>query len=371
MPKTPRFASWEPLTAGIPPVRDRPEALRALKESRRQWSAFRDGILQGTEHLGRPGVHPAGYTYVRAFQSDSDRVVFTVIAVEQGRVVVRALIDAHPDLLDRRYWNAPEARSLWVERGERVGKTRGGAKALTIDELYDACETRVLDRHPELAARLYFHPNGLLMQCGFAEGECGDCPTVSIQSVSRYSVAQEPEWLAPSRWLCGTDWGLFPPGAADPLSNPDSECRPARIPEPPRRKRPEPEPLIETNQEGDPEGETAAEDDAPDRAAETREGGLEDICEIDPAACPVLDCRDTGDCGSAAWVQWRARPCMAFPSRAPSFLEVGKRLPLDDWAFPFVSSNDGIECHGHGYLRHVKPPTHEAEALERWMRASP
>jgi hypothetical protein len=362
-PRTPLYASWEPLTASIPAVSDRKAAIRALGESRRLWNVFRRDRPPDAAMLQRPSSRTRpGYTYVRAFQTDADRVEFTIVAVENDRVVVRAMIDAHPGRLARWADDAPVPRSLWVERGAEVGKNDEGAPAFTIDELYQVCESSVLGRHPELAARLYFHPNGLLMQCGFAAGECDDCPTVSIQSVSRYSVAHEPTWLAPSRWVCGTDWGMFPPGAEDPLGRPGEECKPAPVPAPPER---EPEPpkkpsIPTTHGEEDVEGENAWLFEGEE------EQGLGDICKIDPAACPGIPCR--GDCMLAKWMQLQVGYCFSAPARKPTFFEVGKRLPYGDWAFPFVTSDDGIECQGHHYFRHVRPTTDEAISPDVWQR---
>ena len=238
-PKTPLFASWEPLTASIPAASDRKEAVRALGESRRLWNVFRRGVLPDLTMLNRPSSHTRpGYTYVRAFQIDSDRVAFTIVAVENERVVVRAMIDAHPRLL-------------------------------------------------------------------------------------------------PSRWVCGSDWGMFPPAATDPLRSPDEECKPAPLPKSQRRK-----------------------------PQESDEGGLANICEIDPAACPELVCR--GDCVLAKWTQWRVDPCRVYPSRKPTFFEVGKRLPQSDWAFPFGSSNDFI-CRGNRYFRRVQP-TDEKTSPDVWQK---
>jgi hypothetical protein len=106
----------------------------------------------------------------------------------------------------------------------------------------------------------------------------------------------------------------------DPLSTPDMDCWAAPLPEP--RRQP-----IHHNPES--------------------------ICEIDPGACPRLECR--GECIRAKWTLWRPPVCSTGPERSPRFLEVGKARPLDDWAFPFVSANDGIECTGERYLRRVRP----------------
>jgi hypothetical protein len=362
-PKTPLFASWEPLTASIPAVSDRKAALRALGESRQLWNVFRRGEAPDQTMLGRPSSRTRpGYTYVRAFQTDSDRVEFTIVAVENDRVVVRAMIDSHPRLLDRIRDSDPVPRSLWVERGAEVGKNEEGAPALTIDELYAACESRVLGRHPELNARLYFHPNGLLMQCGFAAGQCDDCPTVSIQSVSRYSVAHEPTWLTPDRWVCGSDWGMFPPGAEDPLGKIGEECKPALVPAPPKQEPPK------TTSVPNTESFDSEADEVLFAGLDDGRAGLQDICKIDPAACPGIPCR--GDCMLAKWTQWQVGSGMSGPARKPTFLEVGKRLPYGDWAFPFVSGYD-LESGGpHRYFRHVRPTTDERISPDVWRKDS-
>ncbi len=271
---------------------------------------------------------PQRYSYVRAFERARDRVDFSILAIEGERVVVRALISADPKQLDRFSRHAQLPRSRWVERGSAIGSHDDAAPPYTVDELYAQCGN-ILRQQPELAVRLYFHPNGLLMHCGFVPGECDDCGSVSIQSTSLYSVAQEPEWLEPSRWVCATNWGVFLPGAEDPLTSPDVDCWAAPLPEP-----------------------------APAQPQDGQE--LQDICHIDPAACPKLDCR--GDCRAAKWTMWKPSVCgaEAIPQRQPGFLDLGKPKPLDEWTFPFLTASS-IECEGDGaYLRRYRPelPAH-------------
>ena len=182
------------------------------------------------------------------------------------------------------------------------------------------------------------------MQCGFAEGGCDDCPTVSIQSVSLYSVAQEPAWLVPSRWVCGRDWGMLLPGAEDPLSSPDFDCWAAPLPEPPTQQKPP---------RKRPPPPADADEDILSREAQNDSNRLASICEIDPAACTKPEC--TGDCVTAKWTMWRPAICGQYPAQEPRLLEVGKSRPLDEWTFPFRSAADGIECVGERYLRRVRP----------------
>jgi hypothetical protein len=72
----------------------------------------------------------------------------------------------------------------------------------------------------------------------------------------------------------------------------------------------------------------------------------------------------------AQWTQWQVGSGMSGPARKPTFLEVGKRLPYGDWAFPFVSGYD-LESGGpHRYFRHVRPTTDERISPDVWRKDS-
>ena len=63
--------------------------------------------------------------------------------------------------------------SHWVERNADVGKLEGGATPRSVDGLYDDCANLIL-QHPSAPMRLFFHPEGVLMQCGFAAEDCSN-----------------------------------------------------------------------------------------------------------------------------------------------------------------------------------------------------
>jgi hypothetical protein len=74
---------------------------------------------------------------------------------------------------------------------------------------------RVSDGRSLLKPTLYFHPNGLLMHCGFSE-QCSECPHVSIQSLSRLPIDDARPPNEPDQWVCATKWGVFAPASDIP-----------------------------------------------------------------------------------------------------------------------------------------------------------
>ena len=323
-----RYAGWEPMPVGVPAVAQRERAWQRLAQSRSLWQEWRASSGLDYRMFGVPrGYKGRDYSYVRARQSGDRRVEFTLFVVgsrreaEPERVLLRALVSGDPEHLDsyRQRAPAPPLRSEWLERGGAVGSHREGAAPRTVDELYDDC-ARLLRAHPELSPHLYFHPNGVLMHCGFAARECGNCPEISIESFSHYSFDWEWPHDDPAKWVCGASWGVFAPDTELPELSSADQCAPSYLPPPPRP--PAPTPIVN---EGEVEGTGA---------------GLQDICEIDPKACPAqLEHTD----GRAFWGMLLV-PCAAYPARPPSALEIGKALPLATWSFPFSLPGDGIEC---------------------------
>lgn len=303
-PEPARYPMWEPLSPEVPAVQSSEEALARLRQSRSVWRAmlheppdFRPAAFAPLDGVVR-------YSYVRAHQVSRDEVAFTAMSVENGRLIVRALLMADPTRLQMNTGkDSTGVATRWVERGAEVGARDEGAPAVTIDALYDQCDA--LLRENAVGLRLYFHPNGLLMSCGHPDGR-----SVTIQSFSRYPLFEQ---LDPASQLCSEPWGLFPPFGESLMTQPGWFCRPAadaKFREPPRPRRSDEEP-------------TPAE-----------------ICEIDPKACPSLDWPS-----SAGWIL-ASSPCSVDSSwaRAPRFLDFGKRAPLMDWAFPFRVSSSGVEC---------------------------
>ena len=314
-----QYAGWEPMPAGIPAVSDAAKAKLHVAQSRALWQAFR----AGKRDLGKTGFTRArdvpGYTYVRAQQRSKELVDFTLFVVERERVVVRALIEARLADLDP-YPRQDFARwpdSLWVERGNAVGSHSDGAASRTIDQLYDECE-RMIDEHPSQRVRLYFHPNGILMHCGFSREDCRECGAVAIQSFSSYRLDDETPRDDPAKWVCPSAWGVFAPGSEVPELADDLACY-----APPYKSSPAPQPVPV------PDGYEVAEVSS----------GLPPICDVDPAACPY----DSAERRRARWTLWRPNMCPLLPGRAPTALEVGKPEPLGVWTFPFIIA-DGLEC---------------------------
>jgi len=254
---------------------------------------------------------------VRALQTSPTEVSFTLFVVQGERVVLRAFMTADPSKLSmaQRQLGLLRIISRWVERDAQVGTHDMGAPPRTVDQLYAECG-RLIEQG-EAPPRLYFNPEGLLMQCGYPPEECSDCESASVMSISRFSVRREVPRRIPAAWLCEAETGPVAPGTALPFLPSEYTCVAAALPSPPR-----PPPASPSD--------------------------MQDICMIDPQACPTLSTV------LAQWIQMRPTACSAWPERSPSALEVGKVDPLADWVFPFSESAD-IECVGGTRLRRIGP----------------
>lgn len=339
-----RFPSWEPSSSAIPVSESREVARRRLAESRRVFEVWK----RRRPRDARGQVDERGYSYVRVRQTAEDRIEVTLLGVRDGRVVLRALIEAHPDHLEtepKRIPPALRAVTRWVEREGAVGRHDGGAPALTVERLYDLCEREILAADVAAAPRLYFHPNGVLMHCGYLPSECSDCPTIAIQSLSRHALVDDSPALDPTRWVCSNERGFYAPGSEDPLLAPDFECLPSK-----REKKAEP---VRASREPPRTPEQAeACFLSPSECGEQADEPATppDICRIEPALCRCP--RD--DCERATWGYAGGFICGAGPARRPSFLDLGKIEPLAEWSFPFRTAG-GVECSGESWLRRITP----------------
>jgi hypothetical protein len=302
-----RYASWEPTSPEIPATPDRSLAKARLRQSRALFERFSNG--PPVPFWAAPARRR--YSYIRVEDLAPDRISVTLFAIEGSRVVLRALLEVDPTRMGEVYSDDPDEDAahwvqVFVERGTEIGTHERGAPALSVEALYDQCEREVLGANIGAAPRIYFDPNGLLMHCGFAPEDCSDCPTLSLQSLSNYSLTDIDPELPSERWFCRGDQGPVLPGAFYAFALP-LECQP-----PTRPRKPPP-----------PGG-------SPD---------LADICHIDPEACPMPD-----EGGNRARFGYGRPPiCPTIRARAPSMLSVGKVEPLATWSFPF-HSGAGIEC---------------------------
>lgn len=317
----PRFASWEPMRDEIVPPKNRGEAIQRLRESYALWQTWRKAPAPSWLETGRAAIvdSPFRYTYVRAEQVSPVEVHFTLFEVEAEQIVLRALLSADPSQLSsfpRRTGEPRPIVSRWIERGAALGSHDDGAPLQTFGQQYAECERLVLEAGSRLP-RLYFHPDGLLMHCGYPPTECANCTSASMLAISRFSVRSELPSDNAAAWLCETESGPVPPGTISPFMPADFACFAGVHP---TRKR------------------------APD--TETTAG---DICSIDPAACPP----PPAGFGVAYWNQVRPMICSGWPTHTPRALEVGKTDPLGEWTFP-VSSSAGVECSGGVGLRRVR-----------------
>lgn len=202
------YPMWQPLSPQLPTAPSSQLALSWLEQSRGIWRAMqRVPETDKYRQFGVPGARDdvVRYSYVRALQISTEEVEFTAFSVENGRVILRPLLTADPRRLRMNRARQAERYSVatrWIERGADVGARDEGAPALTVDALYEKCAA-LLAQHAQGAPRLYFHPDGLLMSCGYPDGE-----SVSIQSLSRYPLFPQVD---PADQLCSEPWGLFPP----------------------------------------------------------------------------------------------------------------------------------------------------------------
>ncbi len=262
------YPAWEPTSPVVPVVKSRSLARQYLEMSRRLWQDW--------------GNH--NYAYLRARQVSADEVQFTLLIVEQDRVVQRALLSARPDesglgeLHDEKYGSAPAL--LWWERGKEVGKHADGAPPLIVDQLYDVCREQVLDARLELEPRLYFRFDGFLQHCGFLVDDCPDCPVASIQSLGSFTPRLRKE---PKDGVCNDRPGLVVAGDHWIGALPCGGC-------------------------------TCSEHLRGSEQPSSEEGELENLCKVDPAACDALEsnkhpqmgswyCRTqpVGDCRQDNW----------------------------------------------------------------------
>ncbi len=294
------------MNAGIPKVARAADALRRLEQSRVLWHEWR-----ARPSDARVGVRfeevPGKYSYVRAHQRTKDRVDFTLFVVDaQDRVSLRALISTDParlagaPLSKMPTWRSFE--SHWVERGAEVSRHEDGAAARSIDGLYDDCAT-LIRQHPSAPARLFFHPDGVLMQCGFAADDCSGCGEVSVQGYTHFPVDAAVLSDDPAKWVCGTAWGVFLPGSPIPLVDEALSCM------------------------------------ANTRAPHVRllPLGPLDVCGRDLHACP-----DRHPDGDSFWER-TGHACARVPDHYPGALDVGKAEPRGPWRFKLPEQRS-IEC---------------------------
>lgn len=233
-PIMPRFASFEPTTTQIPSIA--PDvARRRLDRSRVYWKAA-SRLEAGHTVVDRFAFRlpDPQHSYVRAIQVDRDRIEFTYVVVEGNRAVIRGLGTVEPS----RFLGPENAfstdvdgdpRQRWREIGVEVGTHDGGAKALTIDDLYDLCDEEI--RRPGAGPiRMYFHPSGVLMHCGRTKEECPDCQTISIHAYSIRSISPWARELDLAKWACSEPWGLVLLGAPNWLRSRRAKCDPPALP---------------------------------------------------------------------------------------------------------------------------------------------
>jgi len=148
-------------------------------------------------------------THTLAQKIAKNEVDFTVLIVDQARVLRRTLLVADPRRLRFPYERTDGYRPsvAWQEREGEIGKHPSGAAPLTVDDLYDICEKQILETHTELPVRLAFRENGVLQHCGYLGDDCPECAQVSIQNVLPEYVPIE--YQTPLQYLCFTERGLF------------------------------------------------------------------------------------------------------------------------------------------------------------------
>lgn len=217
-PPSPKFASWEPLGEQIPSISDPLQAKALLALSRRYWGLLLNDELKGWPDGARFGVKSSApqYSYVRAYQLAADRVQFTILSVEGDRVVARGLSEINPRELKSpggsiRNQVPTLPTAIYRELGPELGTHGEGFPLFTINDIYDQCE-REIDRRDVGPVQLYFHPSGVLMQCGRALSRCSDCATLSIQTYSMTSLRPYAAEFDASHWACTDNAGLVLPG---------------------------------------------------------------------------------------------------------------------------------------------------------------
>jgi hypothetical protein len=352
-PTPARFANWEPVRDDIPRTASRAEAAARLAASFELWRKWRAAEPPEVRKTGRaPLIGEDGYTYVRSRQASASEVSFTVLAVRGERVVLRALLSADPRQLSSIPRRAGQRRPIvaqWVERGAAIGTHSDAAPAKTIDQLYAQCG-QLIAQAETTPPRLYFHPNGLLMQCGYPPAECRHCPSLSVSAVSRFLVDQEParesearassnaftgpiSSLGAAAWLCETETGPVPPGSELPFFPTEWACFAPEYP-------------VSLQLES----QLAQSQLAQEATADNPGTPALDPCSVDPAACAP----PYAGYGVAHLLLVFPQICPTGVERAPSALEVGKSDPLRVWTFPF-NEGGSAECDGRTFLRAIWP----------------
>jgi hypothetical protein len=191
------------------------------------------------------------YSYVRANQIAENRVQFTILSIEGGRVVARGLTEANPKDLGSTgsgTHRQQPPKTVYRELGPELGTHEDGFPLLTIDDLYDQCE-REIARSDSRPIQLYFHPSGVLMQCGRAHSRCSDCTTVSIQTYSMDPLAPYTREFEPSRWACAEPIGLILPGTIAWTHARQYDCLPPELAEERLKRLTRPDVILSSNLE--------------------------------------------------------------------------------------------------------------------------
>ncbi len=316
-PHPARSPGWEPTSPSIPAVKEHSAAAQYLQQSKElliRWQQ-RNAVVSAGD-VSTPWL-PGRYSYIRGYEHDEGRVDFTLIAVNQGLVVVRALLSGDPRRFgdgEPRQGYVNPFRALWVERGKEVGDHDDGAPPLTVEALYEECEREILGADTDASPRLYFHRNGLLMHCGYVASECPDCESVSLQSLTIFPIDEIFPSLDPSRWVCET-----PHGPVLPWSDYPVRAQGACVP-----------PVLPRSHAG---GYSCRNDEAQALGVPADYGIGSSLCGCD------------GHCLSAHWGSPWPTPCpgsRSWPLRKATFFDLGKPTPRARWSFPFGFHRDGV-----------------------------
>lgn len=106
------------------------------------------------------------YQYAISYASWAGFGHKTEVRIEQHRIVQRSYTA----------WNAQHLnQEQWVESEIELDQHKQGAKALTLGQLYDRCETEVLSQSPlRNQIELSFDDEGLLQSCSYLPRTCAD-----------------------------------------------------------------------------------------------------------------------------------------------------------------------------------------------------
>lgn len=297
-----RFASWEPTSAQIPNVLEAPVALHRLAQSEEIWARWQSTQPDFRPWEPAPRDSVPRYTYVRALATSETGASFTVVGVADGQVVGRILFEADIADLNSTRSGSEALRTVWRESHvPSVGTHANGFVPLTVDQIYQQCKLILAKASADNPAYLYFHPNGILMQCGSLNGSER---SVSIQSFSKFGLfSLHQDGHEQGHLVCVTQHGVFPPFAENPFLH--QECVPP-----------------------------------------TWSPSSEETCKQRQEAC-----RHTQLSQPARWIPI-PNSCAA-PAREPSFLEVGKAEPTKTWSFPF-RTNESVECAEQVFLKRIE-----------------